>query len=107
MRSAFRPTWSIFLLDNPEQTVYKNARCPIRIEFSVGSWPQIPRRSSQPASRPHAPPRAAGRALTKRCGHDFAIARRYDRIALAAESDSVRALFGDGILCVSGFSPPG
>jgi hypothetical protein len=87
MRYAFPPYVVNFLLDNPEQTVYKNARCPIRIEFDAANSPQ-----KQPTGVSAA--RAAGRALTKRCGHDFAIARRYDRIALAAESDSVRALSG-------------
>ena len=95
--------YPIFPLDNPEQIMYKSASWAIQIEFEqrlvAADFLQ-----TQPSGVSAA--RAADRALAKPGGHDFATARRYDRIALATESDSVRALFGDGILCVSGFSPP-
>ena len=77
-----------FLLDNPEQIMYKSANWAIQIEFEQ-RLVAADSLQKQPSGV------SADRALAKPGGHDFATARRYDRIALAAESDSVRALFGD------------
>ena len=76
--------------------MYKNARCPIRIKFE--------RRLVAANSLQKQPKRRLGRTrrLVPRADLWQSVAaiilprrRRYDRIALAAGSDSVRALFGD------------
>jgi hypothetical protein len=99
-----RHALSHFSLDNPEQIMYKSASWAIRIDFEQRL---VAADSLQKQPSGVSATRAADRALAKPGSHDFATAQRYDRIALAAESDSVRALFGDDSLCVSGFSPPG
>ena len=72
--------------------MYKSASWAIRIDFEQRL---VAADSLQKQPSGVSAARAAERALAKPGGHDFATARRYDRIALAAESDSVRALFGD------------
>jgi hypothetical protein len=72
--------------------VYESARCPIRIEFE-----RRLRGCKFPAeaAKRRLGTRRLGPSFVERRSHHFAMPQRYDRIALAAGSDSVRALFGD------------